>query len=110
MYNISRLISEQCIGRKSNPNSSKFFISIREIPSTYPSFPVSSKSDISILQEFTKSHILIASLHFSFKKKFKLNVVLFPALLIINVLFSLPFVEAISIIFLCNSIFCSIKL
>ena len=66
-YNISRLRSQQCIGRLLRSSCFSPFTKISVIPVTNPFCRVLSKSSILSSSVFTKSVKLSASLHSSFK-------------------------------------------
>ena len=98
IYNVSLLISVQCIGRSyklSLPIFSKMAVAS---PSTKPLFWICSSCSKLIFIDCIKSFILIASLHCSFKN-----------ICILNLLFILLFVIVLLPTFGINSFICDRK-
>ena len=85
IYTVSRFISVQWIGRRYTPSFSNISAIIRVFPSTCPCFTTVFNASWFNVIELTKSVKLIASLHFSFKKKFTLNCVLFVVFVLLTV-------------------------
>ena len=80
-------MSVQWIGRVVSSSAFKFLTMILEIPSTYPNLPTFSKSESWSWRELIKSVIFIAFLHVSFRKNWRLNVLLFEFILLLEILF-----------------------